>query len=205
MVMKQLLLMFLFVLPWLALQHASAQDVPEIGYFNLATGGGKVYLAWQLNAGATCYGIQIHRSVDEHTYEVIGGIEGVCGDLNQPQSYSFIDENPPLNQRVHYRLELGTGNFTDPRYVEVIDLGGDAVQVRPNPVTTRSGIYFSNPGKENHTLLVSDLQGKIIYQQSSNEDRFFIQSAYFAQGIYIFQVTAEDASQRLSGKFVVLP
>ncbi len=205
MIMKQLLLMFLFVLPGLVLHHASAQDVPEIGYFNLSAGGGKVYLAWQLNAGATCYGIQVHRSVDELTFEKIGGIEGVCGDLNQAQAYSFIDENPPLNRRIYYRLELGTGNFTESRYVEVIDLGGDAVQIRPNPVTTRSWIHFSNPLKENHTLLVSDLQGKVIYRQSSSEDRFIINSSYFAKGLYLFQVTADEGSQQLSGKFLVIP
>jgi hypothetical protein len=203
--MKRILVLFLFGIQWLLPDPASAQDLPEIGYFNLAAGGGKVYLAWQLNAGATCFGIQVHRSVDKLTYEEIGGIEGVCGDLNQAQNYSFIDENPPLNQRVYYRLELGTGNFTEPRYVDVIDLGGDAIQVRPNPVTTRSGIYFSNPLKEKHTLLVSDLQGKIIYRHTTNEDRFILHSFYFARGLYLLQITADEGSQSYSGKFLVLP
>ena len=111
--MKRISTLLIWTLMLVMNQPAPAQDVPDIGYFNVSSGGGKVYLAWQLKAGGTCFGIQVHRSADGLNFEEIGGIEGVCGDLTNPESHSFTDDDPPVNQRVYYRLELGLGNFTE--------------------------------------------------------------------------------------------
>ena len=203
--MKRISTLLIWTLMVVMNQPASAQDGPEIGYFNLSSGGGKVYLAWQLKAGGTCFGIQVHRSADGLNFEKIGGIEGVCGDLNNPESYSFTDDDPPLNQRVYYRLELGLGNFTEIRYVDVTDLLGELFQVRPHPVTTTSSIHFLNPQKENHTLIISDLQGRTIYRQTSREDHFTIQSSYFAKGLYLFYIASPYAANTLKGKLMILP
>ena len=197
----RVLLSFLAGLAFIPLH---AQEVPGIGYFNLTSGGGKVYLSWQLEPGATCFGIQVHRSADGDTFEAIGGIEGVCGDLTKPVSYSFVDETPPRNQRVWYRLELGTNNFTEIRYVDVIDLQGEPVQVRPNPVTDRARIFFTNASRDNHHLMISTINGQVVMRASTREDHFIINASYFAAGTYIFSIRPEGNPEALTGKLLIL-
>lgn len=182
----------------------SLGQVPDIGYINVTAGNGKVYLAWQLLAGATCQGITIHRSSDGKDFSGIGHIEGVCGDLTKPESYNFIDEDPPLNQRVYYRLELGSGNYSETVYADLTDLGGNSFQVRPNPVTTTSMLYFENDSKDNHQLIISDIGGKIVYQQSTRNDHFIIRAANFSSGVFVFSIFPDDGTEPLSGKIVIL-
>lgn len=189
---------------WMLLGSAYTQDVPEIGYFNLSTGEGKVYLSWQLKAGATCFGITVHRSADGQFFDPIGGIEGVCGDLSKPESYNFVDEDPPVNQRVFYRLELGLGNFTEIRYVDVVDLGDESYQVRPNPVATNARIIFANPQKEESTLHVLNLQGQTIYRQSTRLDHFDIHARDLSAGLYMFSISQDGSVKTMTGKFLVI-
>lgn len=202
MILKSTLTAWLIV--WLSGATLVAQDVPEINYFNLSVNEGKVYLAWQLKAGATCFGIRVDRSTDQINFEDIGGFGGICGDLTKPESYSLIDEDPPQNQRVYYRLELGTGYYTEMRYIDVINLGGKVYQVRPNPVTSESKIWFTNTAKEEHTLTVTNLMGQPVYQQRTREESFTIHSVYFRVGLYPFIIESSGGSRIASGKFVVL-
>lgn len=197
-----------YIFPWiivlLMIQPLSGQ-VPEVGYINISSGGGKVYLSWQLLPGATCLGIQVHRASDDLIFEEIGKIEGVCGDLNQPQSYSFIDDDPPLNQRSFYRLELGTGNFTDTLFVYLTDFDGNTYQVRPHPVTSGSQLHFSNERQEDHRLIISDISGKMVYSQHTRNDHFTINAAYFSPGLYLFSITPNAPGNAITGKLLILP
>ncbi len=182
----------------------NAQEIPEIGYFNLAAGGGKVYLSWQMEPGATCFGTQVHRSDDGESFVEIGGIEGVCGDLTKPVSYSFVDEAPPVNKRLYYKLELGTNNFTEVRFVDIIDLGDDPVQVRPNPVASQSRIYFSNGSKDIHTLTLTAISGQTVMQASTRADHFFLNAAGLAPGTYLFTIRSMETQQVLTGKVLIV-
>jgi hypothetical protein len=203
--MKRYFQLLIMMIIGLLARPASGQELPEIGYFNLSAGGGKVYLAWQLKAGYTCLGIRVHRSDDGFSFTEIGGIPGVCGDLTRPESYTFIDEDPPLNQRVYYRLELGFGNFTEARFVDVIDLGGGNYQLRPNPVTTSSQLFFENATSEDHLLTISDLNGKMVHQQTTRNDRFILRAIAFARGLYIFSITSSGKTTPVTGKILILP
>jgi hypothetical protein len=188
----------------LFIQQQQAQSIPELGYFNAATGNGKVYLSWQLNAGATCLGMQIERSTDGMVFSEIGKIGGICGDLSKPISYSFTDEDPPPNEVVFYRLELGLGNFTDTLRLEVIDLGTNAFQIRPNPVRESTKIYFTNEGNEQHTFRLTDLSGKLLQTRSTSQSVFHLDNLPYSTGIYLFSIRSSSGRKFFSGKFMIL-
>lgn len=200
---KQLRLLIIITFATFSAAGSLAQNVPEVGYFNASAADGKVYLSWQLKAGATCLGTKIQRSGDGQSFTEIGKIEGVCGDLTKPESYSFIDENPPLNQQIYYRLELGFANFTDTIYLEVIDLAEDAYQVRPNPAIENTKIYFTNGSKEQHTLMLTDLSGKLLHTRSTNQSVFELTHLPYSPGIYLFTIRSEDGRKTFSGKLVI--
>ncbi|MCB2222469.1 MAG: T9SS type A sorting domain-containing protein [Bacteroidetes bacterium] len=202
--MQQFKLIAIALFVGVFIQHLQAQNVPVVGYFNASTVHGKVYLSWQLNAGATCLGTQIERSIDGITFSEIGKIGGICGDLSKPVSYSFTDEDPPLNEVVFYRLELGLGNFTDTLRLEVIDLGSNAYQIRPNPVRESTTIYFSNESQENYTLRLMDLSGKLLHRRSTNQSRFVLNYIPFPTGMYLFAIQSEDSQTSFNGKLMIV-
>lgn len=182
-----------------------AQDNPALGGFTASTIGGKVYLKWQLLAGATCLGIWIYRSDSSLNFAKIGQIGGVCGSLSEPQSYSFIDAQPLTNTRNFYRLELGQGNFSQVIHIDIIDLAGEAYQVRPNPFRTNSDIYFKNDLNQEYRITLFDQLGKVIERQQTQQDFFAIKAYGYKPGIYFFNIISADNSQQIMGKFLVLP
>ncbi len=180
-----------------------AQQVPTLGYFNISGAGKSVYLSWQLNAGATCLGMGVQRSSDGQTFEQVGKIGGICGDLTKPISYNFVDENPPVNTRLYYRIELGQGAFSDTVKIELIDLGESVVQVRPNPVRDYTKVYFKNDSRTMHTLTLSDLNGRRLGSVSTDQNFVELHLSY-PPGLYIFSIRSSDGAQNYSGKLMVV-
>ena len=84
------------------------------------------------------------------------------------------------------------------------DLVDDAVQVRPNPVTDRSRIYFSNGPKDTHTLTLTGMNGQSVWQASTRDDHFIVDGSTLAAGTYLFIIRSTDTGQVLSGKIVVM-
>jgi hypothetical protein len=88
--------------------------------------------------------------------------------------------------------------------VDVIDLGGDPVQVRPNPVTSQSWIYFSNDSKDNQTLTLTGINGQAVLQASTREDHFILDAGDFAAGTYLFIIRSAETQQVLTGKVLII-
>lgn len=181
-----------------------SQEVPTLSYFNITAGSKQVFLSWQLNAGATCLGMEIQRSEDGKSFEQVGKIGGICGDITKPISYSFIDETPPLNTTLYYRLELGQGAFTDTVKTELIDLNGFAIQIRPNPVKNNAKIYFSNESRMEHTLNLYDLTGRNLGSISSSESLFELENLSYPTGIYMYIIRSKDGTKNYSGKMMIV-
>jgi hypothetical protein len=183
--------------------QTGAQNEPAYENFTATTFQGKVYLSWILPAGSTCFGIQVYRSEDGAIFEEIGWFYGICGSNSESVPYSFVDEEPMLNQTNYYRIELGKGFFSDIIFVQVIDLSGKSSQVRPNPVVDVSAVYFTNGSGKNHILAVYDLNGNLIRYQSTHLDFFEIDAHYFPFGMYLYTILDDDGSFYSNGKLII--
>ncbi|MFU8842303.1 MAG: T9SS type A sorting domain-containing protein [Bacteroidales bacterium] len=183
--------------------QTGAQNEPAYENFTVTAFQGKVYLSWILPAGSTCFGIQVYRSEDGEIFEEIGWFYGICGSNSESVPYSFVDEEPMLNQTNYYRIELGKGFFSDIISVQVIDLSGKNSQVRPNPVVDVSAVYFTNGSGKNHTLSVYDLNGKLINAQSTHLDFFEVNASSIPFGLYIYAIISDDGSFYSNGKLII--
>lgn len=196
----KILLLFLFT----GTVFVNAQETPTLTYFNITSGNKQVFLSWQLNAGATCLGMNIERSTDGEFFQQVGKIGGICGDLSKPISYNFIDDSPPLNQPLYYRIELGQGAWSDTVKTKLTDLDGMAVQIRPNPVKDHAKIYFTNESRMEHTLNLYDLAGRNLGNISSNEPLFELENLSYPTGIYMYIIRSKDGTRNYSGKMMIV-
>lgn len=194
--MKNTLLLVLVLV-----QVAHAQQF--LSHFSLASGQGKVVLNWTIDAGNTCLGIDIVRSTDGQTFTSIGRIGGVCGSLNEPVSYSFVDESPVLNQTNAYKLLLGLDLESEVLSVEIVDLGSAGYQIRPHPVYQDGILYFENDLEEAHTLSIFQLNGHLLSEQSSTTNQFILDLSSWPAGLYPFRIANTRTGEvKTKGKVV---
>ena len=73
----------------------------------------EVLLNWTIKSGFTCNGIEILSSSDSLNFTNIGKIEGICGAVDEPISYTFSHKAPAQNKINYYRLELGGVGSTE--------------------------------------------------------------------------------------------
>ena len=163
-----------------------------------------VLIKWTLISGSTCNGTSIGRSTDSIHYEVIGGIDGVCGSANFNISYDFTDNSPVPNTRNYYRLEFGRVGFSETLSVFVVILDADGVLVIPNPVTDKSVIHFKNSQNKSFVLSLYDYNGKQVRQeQNLTQEKHEFKKDGLPPGVYFFQL-ASEGDLRASGRIIVL-
>lgn len=178
------------------------QDVSILNNFNAFEAEGKVTLNWVIKSGSTCNGITIFRSVDEVNFEIIGDIQGVCGNLSQPEPYSFVDMNPVKNAINCYKLELGNYGFTEAVKIEIIDIGTSGYQIRPHPISATGKIFFSNKQLSSHQITFYNAEGKIVYASITEQEFFEIDGRNFSSGLYFFVISNLDGNASITGKIV---
>jgi hypothetical protein len=168
---------------------------PFIEEFKAEQIAGGVFLQWTLKAGSICKGIQIEREKEKSgEYIEIGAIEGVCGDVSEPVSYTFLDTSPLLGETNTYRLGLGgfgsTGSiqlfahdFAQEEYALIQDISGQYISLLPRrPVNGRTFIIYSIDGREQAMDIL----------QASEETQVDISNLNL--GIYVIQVLDGDSS-----------
>lgn len=177
------------------------QSETILDYFNASETNKQVFLKWAISSGETCEGIKITRSSDMIIFATIGEIGGVCGSPDTPVPYSFVDESPLLNQKSYYRLELGTSDFSEIITLELVDTQSEGYQVRPQPIKNHGKIFFDNPNFENWEFQLFNLNGKILFQQSTKDDFIDLVTEKWPSGIYFFRLSSSN--QIIRGKIIV--
>jgi len=163
----------------------------------------QVYLDWVISAGNSCNGTKIFRSIDTLQFTQIGNIEGICGNPASPQPFRFIDENPIRNSINYYRLELGVTGFSKIVSIEVIPLSDDGFQVRPNPATTYTKIYFNNSKKESTQLFLYNINGSQVTTITTQEHYFNLNVSNLQSGMYLFTISSQSGAYLTKGKLIV--
>jgi len=202
--MKQITTFISFTIIYLSFTSSCISQLSTIvENFTAFENNGKIDLNWFISSGNTCSGIKIYRSADSTNFELIGTIEGVCGSISTRSPYNFSDESPLKNSYNRYKLELGGSGFSEIVSVEIIDKGQTGYQIRPNPVSTNTKLYFDNLIKSEHQLEIYNLQGIKILTLSTQEDYFLINSLGFQSGIYHFVLLSTAQPSKINGTFFV--
>jgi hypothetical protein len=104
-----------------------------------------------ISGGRSCDGINVFRGLDSNNVSQIGRIGGICGGVDNPVPFVYVDENPVKNKLVYYRAELGQQGFTSALPFTFLDFDND-VLLYPNPTIS---VITLNINLENTTALVT--------------------------------------------------
>ena len=174
--------------------------------FTVDLNQGKVLLAWTIKSGSVCNGIQIYRSSSEDSinFELIGYIQGVCGDLSSPVSYTVTDDNPFQNQFNYYKLLLGGQEVSNVLGIEVLFIPSNSYLLKPHPISSNSELYFENANNNSFELKVFDDFGKVVYKNETNSNRFTLDSSMISSGLYYFTLENKSNKNIINGKALFL-
>jgi hypothetical protein len=176
---------------------------PLLDRFHAIVGSESVQITCVISSGSTCNGMDVLRSTDSVYYEVIGNIAGVCGSDSKPVTYQFEDQNPVINGRTFYKLELGGYGFTEPIYVVIRDIPEGKAHVFPNPANAQAEIHFINPVKNTFQLSIRNLAGQSVYSRNTAADFFILNVANWDSGYYFIQLYSEESNATQTGVLVV--
>lgn len=193
-----------FVISLLFLSHFSlrAQE-KDAARVSLNTVNGQVYIEITVFQGNVCNGMTIYHSTDSAQYEVIGNITGSCGSTTEAIVYNFEHESPSKNSLNYYYVDLnGIGN-SNVASIFVIDPGKDDYVLWPNPTNESSILYFQNDFQELIELDVFNLNGELVFNKSTTDSQFLIESSGLENGCYFFSLRKSGEETFARGKFVI--
>lgn len=202
MVLQTSIKSFIFLALLVLSAPVKAQETNFISFFKVTENKGRVLLNWQITAGNTCNGIQIFRGTDSTQLIQIGEIIGVCGSVDQPVDYNFVDENPIKNISTYYRIQFGFQGYS-PIVVILVNATGDGgTQVRPHPINTRGKILFTRTTTDSYILELYNLYGQKVLELTTTESFFDIDADILPNGVYTYIISAENSANQI-GKLII--
>ena len=160
-------------------------------------------MKWVISAGFTCNGTEIYWSEDSINFERVGGIAGLCGSVSEDISYSFTHNNPISNKLNYYRLELGTNGDSQTISTFYVNLSAESHLIIPNPVKTKTTVYFRNSANRSIAFQLYNNKGQIIFERSEVFDsKIELDVALYPNGLYYFVIQSEG-SNPIKGKILV--
>lgn len=138
----------------------------------------------------------VEKSKDGKQFEGTGKIKG-AGNSSVTLHYSFPDYHP-FPGLSYYRLKQTDfdGHASYSRMVPVMNKSDDTFSLFPNP--SKDIMYLASGGKGAYTLLVKDIQGKVIQQQfleMNPGELSQLNISSLPQGIYLLEIKNEYINQ----------
>lgn len=159
-----------------------------------------VNLKWVIKGGQQCFGIRIFRADETLLFDQIDHIDGVCGDTEADEAYTYFDSNPISNDYNFYRLEMGSQGFTDTIQVFFEDFGRDRYLLITENASNQFRVLFSNDNNRDALLKVFDVSGNLMFEETRAANDFTIVPDGWRAGVYVFRISGV-AETDLSGKF----
>jgi len=176
----------------------------ELTDFTVSASGNDARLWWNTSSEINSDYFGVERSFDGEHFTQIGAVIA-AGYSTMPLDYSFTDKdiNKSSADKIYYRLRM-VDQDQSYKYSSVrwLDLYGNADQtvfnVFPNPFNDAVSITLNSVDDGIALLELSDLSGKIIFEQSvkvmkGNNFLTLNQFSSLAQGVYVLQLIAGSA------------
>jgi hypothetical protein len=127
-----------------------------------------IHLKWTTATETNSNHFEITRSNDDKNFLTIG-IVNASGNSTTIENYTFIDINPLLGKNYYQLKEVDNDQQSFKSNIIVFDFDQNSMQnalVIPNPLTKESVVAFNVIVGDEFYILISDTQGKTIYQTS---------------------------------------
>lgn len=174
----------------------------KLSGFSVTGEGAKVKLQWSTESEQNNDRFEVERSANGRTWETISTVKGK-GTFSSTTNYSAYD-NSPLKGTNYYRLQQydinGKSAFSD---VKSLKFGTvkTVVSVSPNPARGIINFKLENESAKSVLAILSDANGKIIYQQTFKD----VQANTFNKlnlqqptaGIYILKLKGDGLSESI--------
>ena len=139
---------------------------------------------------------KIEHSNDGEVFNSIGEVKG-AGNSKNVNIYSFTDAQPALGINYYRIVDIDyNGVKTTSKTVSVVYNGKsnatDVISISPNPTFNALNIYYNTSVKENSTLTIYDLRGRLIASQTINlsngSSNTLIDVSNLLSGVYIVRI-----------------
>jgi Secretion system C-terminal sorting domain len=170
------------------------------GYKN----GSKNTLHWTVASEVNNKGFDVQRSADGVNYSSIGFVnsQATGGFTNAEMNYGFDDNNPAAVKKQYYRLnQLDIDGRS--KLSNIVMITGDKPKTLgigglfPNPASTVVNVLIDAPGRDNVTLVITDMGGKTVKQQlasvETGSNTVPMDIAKLASGSYLVKVLCKSS------------
>lgn len=169
--------------------------------FNAQKNGETVSLIWNASYETNFKKYEIERSGDGTGFYKIGEVAGT-----NVTDYLFTDNNLPIINTVYYRLKLVDvdGHFEYSKTIAIrIANNFSNAMVYPNPTKEHLFVKLLQPLKENSSLLITDMSGRIVYRQqvSNGQRNINLDIASLTTGRYFIKII--NSSQLINESFII--
>jgi hypothetical protein len=166
--------------------------------------GTKNTLRWTTANEQNSQGFEVQRASDGVNYASIGFVNSAAagGVSSSDLSYAFDDNNPGATKKQYYRLKQididGRSKLSN-----IVMITGDKPKLLgigglfPNPASTVVNVLIDAPGRDNVTLVITDMSGKTVKQQSAGvetgSNTVPMDIAKLAAGSYLVKVLCKSS------------
>lgn len=190
--MKHLKVILALLIVVLGINTAYSQDSknfhPILDNFGITLDNNRIIIHWTIKAGRSCNGTGIYRSDDDINWMLIGSIDGICGNNDEPISYVFVDESPVFGAWNYYRLELGLEGFTGSVSI-YLHLNEDKLIIKgDNPWSGNLQILINDDSSRWYKLVIQDLNGRTIQDLKTYSKNVVLPEMLLAHGLYLISL-----------------
>lgn len=154
--------------------------------FSVQKAGSNVQINWSTAQEQNSKNFEVQRSTDQNNWSTVATV-AATGSSNTTANYSATDYSPAQGVN-YYRLKIvdADNSYTMSEVKSVNFASGFAVSISPNPASTYINVTLSGNGSSR--VIMSDLNGKVVYNQTTTAPKLQINSSTFAKGMYIIKV-----------------
>lgn len=169
-------------------------------------------LRWTTASEQNNRGFEVQRSADGMNYTAIGFVNSLAfgGNSTTALSYSFTDNNP-AGSKQYYRLrQVDMDNHS--KISNVVLIKGDKPVTLsidglfPNPASTNVNVMIGAPVRDKITVMVVDMTGKTVLQQTVNveagSNTIPVDISRITNGSYMVKLVCNGNCDSAVSKFV---
>ncbi len=174
--------------------------------------GAKNLLLWTTASEQNNKGYELQRSANDENFSPIAFVssKAVNGNSNTTLRYNYMDEKQ-FNGNCYYRLKQidfdGKSTFSNVILIKGTRTNSIVLSsVYPNPAKHQLNISISAPASEKITMIVTEIIGKIVLQQTaqlqSGDNNLKINVSGLLAGTYLIKATCSNGCETVVSKFV---
>jgi hypothetical protein len=184
----------------------------ELVQFSGNNKGSRNELNWTTATENNNKGFEVQRSLDGVNFSTIGFVNSQSSEGNSTiaRNYTFTDDQ--LSGYAYY-YRLNQVDFDgESSYSDIIQVKGELpttwtiTDVFPNPASTEVNVIIPAPNRDQVTLSVTDMTGRIVLSSTANLEAGYniipVDISFLANGTYFVKLAGCDNCETVVSRFV---